>query len=228
MIVAQIYEISELSQDFQNYKENRKKRNEIDSTLEKLNNLNLQLQKFLDSYHVIIRNINIKISFDLIAISENALKTLMKSQHEFNSHNNQTHQINSAIDQISNASSVLAGIWSHYLGNRLSPSRDLLEIVEKLPEIQKNRDQIDGIIASIARYENKLPITSSDFDLVEKHFQQLNKLLEGHQSLPQEIKEFLIKVRDKNFTVDDLTENIMKWCSEDNRGKSFLITFSTE
>jgi len=121
----------------------------------------------------------------------------------------------------------LTAIWSEYL-NSLGQTIDHLEPFAKVEQCTSIIHKIKIELGSLEALATTLPQGPEPFRLAVQHQKEIQKLILqlDLKEVPPAVQKFLKGINTSGVTLDDLTEEILKWLKKKNMLKSFHISAS--
>lgn len=117
----------------------------------------------------------------------------------------------------------IAQRWREYALGLVQNPVNLWAIVQVLPEMQEQKIVINELKEALLQYTSNSPHTSDELGDFDAKLEQLKTQLSGIESVHPEVKMFLYKVHAQKATIADLTDEVLRWCRQENRAEVFQI-----
>ena len=225
MIVDLANETIQVTNAWQKFNELQAVLTDIQDTHAALNSFQSQLTQFINNYNRISQRLSGSEVLDIQIFCKDLRNITKESEDDFNKNRRQVAKIRNLGKNLNNAESNLNDYWSTYANELIEPYHELLELVFQLPEIQRQQKSIQAIKEKLEFYTISIPDTDSKLTEFNNLLHELDQSLSNLQGLSPIISDFLGRVSRGSFTLADISEEILEWCQEDDRGKSFKVSF---
>jgi len=216
-------ELVDQTQQIEKSRSDRAETKNIDDTYQKIVALQQKLDTLTDQVTVLRENDVVPLSQEFIGHLEIAKQKLIDAQQAFQSVRRQVSSISEVQTCIERAEDELKKVWSAYTAKRINPIRTTLELIRGLPDVHNKLNEHHEVLHVIGDFEKRLPRNSADWFKFTQAIARYQLIFDSVEGLDPEIIEFLKKVRNRDATLADLTENILTWCYEGNRLQTFTI-----
>lgn len=224
MIVAQAQKVREQLTTLKKLEEDTENRKDIEATFDELKRVAAALRQFSTLYQPICERLDAeKTSYITTQVGQIA-KDIENSQQEFAKKRRQVKALQEANKEVKELTKNAEAGWKLYAESQLKPQSELLSLVRQLPEINKQLKEIDALIARLEVLTQNSPQNAAE---VKEFDQKLGKLAErlSKLNLEPDIEAFLSNVLHGQATLADLSDEILDWCRQGDRAKTFKIAF---
>jgi chromosome segregation ATPase len=197
----------------------------IEATLSELKTIDKQfeaLKAFLQTVHARLDPSELA---SMATQAEQIADAIEQSQAKFATTLRQVSELKNAYNKLQQLEASVKLAWSTYASAQIKPSRDILTLVESLPEIKAQLENINRLFAQLHSLSQGAVRSSADLAHFDDYLRELEGKLAAVRQLSPEIKDFLDKVRLGTATIADLTASILEWCQADQHAVSFVISF---
>jgi hypothetical protein len=224
MIVSKAQKVRKQLVTLKKLEEDERNRRDIEATRDELEQVAATLRQFTSLYQLI---------HGLLDSQDNAYVTdqvkqidgdVESSHQEFAQHRRQVRALQTTGQKIESLDQQTEASWRLYAEERLTPQLELLSLVRQLPEIRGQLNTIDSLTQRLERFKDTPPNNVKELKEFDQKLQSLTKRL-ASLSLQPAIKDFLTKVLRDEATLADLSDEVLTWCQQGNRAKTFKITF---
>jgi len=217
-IQAQISRRNELEQR----RENRKN---IADSYQKLSATSKLLQETIASFQLVQPRLTNDQIDEVKRKLQNIQNRLKESREEFITEYRQVQRLSAVEKLVQDLQSFLARSWASYVLEQTQPHFDLLNLVEKLPEVTIQGNTITPLRQRLQSASNQLPQKVTRLAQFDSDLQALQNSLTNLSGLSAEVTEFLRRIQKGTASVADLTDEALAWCRENERAGAFKISF---
>lgn len=139
----------------------------------------------------------------------------------------QVQKLRTIQQRIQQLKDRVVSAWKEYVANLLDPQLEVLALVQSLPEIVAQQDDINRLVLQLRSRAEHLPQSSATLGEIDARLGELQQRLAAVRQLSPEVKSFLDKVRAGTATIVDLTPTVLDWCCQGEHAKAFAIRFVT-
>lgn len=203
----------------------RDNRKDITDSYQKLTEISKLLQGTVANFHLIqsrLRNDQIAEVMRQLQHIQNKIK---ESREKFANEYRQAQKLGVVEKLVQELQSFLARAWASYVMAQTQPHFDLLNLVEKLPEVTVKGGTIAPLRQRLQSASSQLPQRESRLIQFDADLQALQNSLANLSGLSAEVAEFLRRVQKGTASVADLTDEVLAWCKENERDRTFKISF---
>jgi chromosome segregation ATPase len=227
MVVELALETKDQLLAWQEFKRNQTALSDIKDTRDSLRELSNNLELFEQQYERIKRRLDKEHVIGIQEFCDELSSNSIDSHDDFATKRRQVLEINKISDKVSELHQSLRAAWHLYAQQQLRPRNDLYELVKHLPEVYRQRAHIEKVLTDLNRQKESVPSDDKELLSFDTNLERLDSGLDRLSGLSPSIQLFLDQVRKGNFTLADLTEEILDWCQQDDRGQAFRVTFGS-
>jgi hypothetical protein len=155
-------------------------------------------------------------------------KQLVKASHQdFSKERRQVQALNAVSVGLRSVTEGLQRDWQDYSQQQVQPQADLLRLVESLPELADQIEDLRGLHRQLASFVVRTPVCQEDLDNFDQTLARLQVRLARLEGLSDGVKKFLRRVLNDEATIADLSEEVLNWCRPPSRVTAFRIAFAT-
>lgn len=217
-IQAQISRRNELEQ-------RRDNRNDISDSHQKLTEISKLLRETITSFHLIkprLTNEQIAEFMKQLQVINNKLK---ESREKFLTQYRQIRELNWVEKLVQDLKGFLERAWVSYVMVQTQPHFELLNLVERLPEVTVQGGAPASLREKLHSASSKLPQRTSQLVQFDTDLQMLQNSLANLSGLSAEVAGFLRRIQKGTASIADLTDEVLAWCRENERAGAFMISF---
>lgn len=197
----------------------------IEASYQKLTEVRKLLQETAASFHLI----QPRLTDDQIAEAVRQLRVinnkLKESREKFMSQYRQIRELAWIEKLVQELKSFLEPAWASYVIVQIQPHFELLNLVEKLPEVTVQGGTLAPLRQRLESASSKLPQRTSHLTQFDADLQTLQSSLANLSGLSSEVTEFLHRIQKGTASITDLTDKVLAWCRENERAGAFKISF---
>lgn len=194
--------------------------NETFGLLATLNENAAQLQTTLQLLHTRLSQAELNA---VIEIGMRCGRQLNQSAERFLLQPRQKSEIQSVQTQLQKAWDLLKKSWGAYVERRIQEPLKLYLQIAELPGVKERKSVYDDIQSKLAIIQKTLPTTQKYLDDFEQTVMQFKSMLQEIGELSEAVKAFLDKIANGTASLDDVTDEVLQWCRQDQRGKAFSV-----
>jgi adenine-specific DNA methylase len=217
-IQAQISRRNELEQ-------RRDNRNNIADSYQRLSATSKLLQETITSFQLIQLRLTNDQTTEVMGKSQIIQSRLRESREKFLTEYRQVQKLGAIEKLVQDLQDFLRRSWTSYVLAQTQPHFDLLNLVEKLPEVTVQGNTIAPLRQRLQSASSQLPQRESRLAQFDADLQALQNSLANLSGLSAEVTEFLHRIQKGTATVSDLTDEVLAWCRENERAGAFKISF---
>lgn len=225
MIVALAQETAVTVQQWQTFKQDQQTAEDIKATLGKLRELDRHIELLERSYRLIAGYL----TTEMIQTVHEPLQTLLANlddlQVQFSDKRDLVSVVKAYLESVIGIEKQLERFWYLYASEQIDRQSELYDLIKNLPEIKQQRSIIEQALNDLREQQQRLPGSAPELERFNQRLAKVSQSMESLQSLPLSIQEFLRKVGRDECTVADLTEEVLAWCRQENRARTFKVTF---
>lgn len=226
MIVALAQETAVTVQQWQTFKQDQQTAEDIKATLIKLRELDRRLELLERSYRLIDGYLTPGMIQDVKEPLRTLLTNLDELQAQFSYRRDLVSAISAYLQNVSGIEKQLERFWYLYASEQIGRQSELYDLIKNLPEIRQQRSIIEQALHDLREQQQRLPGSTLELERFNQRLAKLGQSMESLRSLPPSIQEFLHKVGGNECTIADLTEEVLVWCRQENRARTFRVTFA--
>lgn len=227
MIVQLALDTKKQLLEWQKFKRNQTALSDIKDTIERLKVLSEDLSVFEQQYHRIQLRLDEEHVVRIQKFCDELSSKTSNSYENFALKRRQVLEVNNILEKLSELRQSLQAAWHIYAQQQISPRNELYELVKHLPEVYRQRIEIENILNELNRQKAIVPNSDSELLTFDSNLERIDSRLTKLSSLTPNIQLFLEQVSRGNFTLSDLTDEILDWCQRDDRGRAFKVTFGS-
>jgi hypothetical protein len=224
MIVSQARKVRKQLETLKRLEEDERNRRDIEATHAELKQVAAALHQFGSIYQLIHSLLDPQqtayVTDQIARIDED----VESSRQAFAQQRRQVKTLQSIKNQIDALDQRTKASWKLYAEEQLKPQVELLSLVRQLPEMRGQLNTIDSQTQRLEEFKDTPPNNVKELKEFEQKLQSLTERL-ASLSLQPAIRNFLTKVLGDEATLADLSEEVLNWCQQGNRAKTFKITF---
>ncbi len=223
MIIALVEETCALIREVETRQKAKNELESVNETFRALTALNesiTQLQNMLQLLHTRLSLAEINTITD---IGMRCMWQLNQSAEQFLHQSRQKNQIQVIQTQFQKALDSLKKTWEIYVDRHTCDSLELYRLVAKLPGVSERKAAYDDVQNRLALAKKTLPTTQKHLDDFDRTVAQFKQMLQETGNLREEVKVFLGRIANGTASLADLTDEVLQWCRQDQRGKTFSI-----
>lgn len=148
---------------------------------------------------------------------------LKQSAERFLLQPRQKSELQSVQTQLQKAWDLLKKTWGAYVEKRIHEPLKLYLQVAELPGIRERKAEYDDVRSRLARAQKTLPATQKELDDFDRTVAQFKRMLQEIGELSEAVKTFLDKIANGTASLDDVTDEVLQWCRQGQRGKVFSV-----
>lgn len=203
----------------------RNNRNNIADSYQKLSTTSKLLQETIASFQLIQPRLTNDQTAEVMGKLQIIQSRLKESREKFPTEFRQVQKLSTVEKLVQDLQSFLAGSWASYVLAQTQPHFDLLNLVEKLPEVTVQGNTIAPLRHRLQSASSQFPQRESRLAQFDADLQALQNSLTNLRGLSTEVTEFLRRIQKDTATVSDLTDEVLAWCRENERAGAFKISF---
>lgn len=203
----------------------RDNRNNIADSYQKLMAISKLLRETVASFHLIKPRLTDVQTAEVVRQLQIINDKLKESREKFVNEYRQVQKLSAVEKLVQDLQSFLARSWSSYVLAQTQPHFDLLNLVEKLPEVTIQGGTIAPLRQRLQLASSQLPQRESRLTQFDVDLQSLQNSLANLSGLSAEVTEFLRRVQKGAASVADLTDEVLAWCRDNERAGAFKISF---
>ena len=224
MIVTQAQKVREQLTTLKKLEEDAENRKDIEATYDELKQVTAALRQFSTLYQRIRGRLDAEKTAYIAAQVGQMAKNIETSQQEFAEKRRQVKALKEANKQVKELTQNAEASWKLYAESQLAPQRELLDLVRQLPEINKQLKEIDALTARLEAFTQSSPKNAAEVKEFDQKLAKLAKRL-SNLNLEPDVETFLRDVLRSQATLADLSDEILEWCRQGDRAKTFKIAF---
>lgn len=179
-------------------------------------------QPAFTSFNLDLRMTRIAEAVRQLRVINNKLK---ESREKFMSQYRQIREFDWIEKLVQELKSFLEPAWASYVIVQIQPHFELLNLVEKLPEVTVQGGTLAPLRQRLESASSKLPQRTSHLTQFDADLQTLQSSLANLSGLSSEVTEFLHRIQKGTASITDLTDKVLAWCRENERAGAFKISF---
>lgn len=226
MIVALAQETAVTVRQWQTFSQDQQTAEDIKASLDKLRELDRRLELLERSYRLIDGYLTAEMIQDVKEPLRTLLTSLDELQAQFSRRRDLVSAIKAYLQNVSGIEKQLERFWYLYASEQIDRQSELYDLIKNLPEIKQKRSIIEQALNDLREQQQHLPGSAPDLERFNQRLAKVSQSMESLQSLPPSIQEFLRKVGRNECTIADLTEEVLSWCRQENRARTFRVTFA--
>ncbi|PDW02614.1 hypothetical protein [Candidatus Viridilinea mediisalina] len=226
MIVTLVATVAEKLALEDRLKTNQAEIKSIEATLRALDKVAKTVREFTDQLEVCSPYLDKQVVADIRSQVQFVGQELATSRQRFATNRKEWLGIQKAESHLQRPIKDLADRWQSYASGRLSPYRELMRLVNYLPEVASSATELDQLVRSLEDQAKRPPRTQAQLEQCEGLLKTLGQRLDRVASLSIGIRAFLARVVDNQATLRDLTPEVQQWIAEGKREAAFAISFS--
>lgn len=203
----------------------RDNRKDIDASYQRLTEISKLLQETLASFHLIQSRLTNDQITESIRQLQNIQNKLKESHEKFAIEYRQVQKLIAVEKLVQELQGFLTRAWASYVMAQTQPHFNLLNLVEKLPEVTVQGSLIAPIRQRLESASSQLPRREFHLTQFDADLQALQNSLADLSGLSAEVTEFLRRIQKGTATITDLTDEVLAWCRENERARAFKISF---
>ncbi|MCL4868800.1 MAG: hypothetical protein KJ063_07525 [Anaerolineae bacterium] len=203
----------------------RDNRKDIADSYQKLTEISKLLKETATSFHLIQSRLTNDQIAEVMKQLQNIQNRLKESREKFLTEYRQVQKLGTVEKLVQDLQGFLGRSWASYVLAQTQPHFDLLNLVEKLPEVTVQGNTIDPLRHRLQSASSQLPQKESRLAQFDADLQELQNSLANLSGLSVEVTEFLRRVQKSAASIADLTDEVLVWCRENERAGTFKISF---
>jgi hypothetical protein len=225
MIVAQAQKVRDQLVTLKNLEEDEKNRKDIEATYNAVQQVTAILTQFATLYALVCPRLETQQKLYIIGQVRQISQAITTSQHDFAQQRRQVKSLqNIRQQQIEPLKQQTEENWKLYAENQLRPQFELLTLVRQLPEVTSQQSEFDILKDRLKQFVDKPPRSKTELAEFDQKLQKLTKQLSGLKLEPV-IRGFLNSVLQGEATLADVSDEVLTWCRQGKRAKTFKVTF---
>ena len=224
MIVSQAQKVRSQLATLKKLEEDEKNRKDIEATYDELRQVASTLRQFNTLYQLIHSRLDSQQNFYIISQVQQSDKDIEASHQAFAQQRRQVKTLRDVKQKLESLNQSTEAGWKLYAEAQLHPQLELLKLVKQLPEILGHLNEINNLKERLEQFTHRSPHNSKELAEFDQRLQKLAKRL-SDLNLEPAVKDFLNRVLRGEATLADLSEEILAWCQQGGRAKTFKITF---
>jgi uncharacterized coiled-coil DUF342 family protein len=142
------------------------------------------------------------------------------------SEHRQVPQLNAILKKMKTLSTDIENAWQKYAIEQVAPSLDLLRLVQQLPEVRSQEQELHALHIQLQHFIAQTPLNAGSLSDFESALQELKQRLTHLEGLNSEVRTFLFKVQNGTATLSDMTEEVYQWCRQIQHASAFQVRFA--
>jgi chromosome segregation ATPase len=197
----------------------------IQATLDKLDNLKSTTQSLKKQHQVLWSRFPDDTVQSIRQTAASMVQALEQSRDNFEKQRRQVRELSNVETDAKKLLKQVNDQWSLYVSAQLAPHIELLKLVQVLPEIVRQEQEINELLNQFEALKTNPPSSAPKLAEFDTKLQQLSERLAIQQGLSPAVREFLQKVQQGTATLNDLSDDILAWCRQGDHARAFAISF---
>jgi hypothetical protein len=223
MIVSALDQTQQVLRTYTQFLQDRQQQQQLRETLEWISKFHQAIKTFVDHYTLLEPRLRNSLPSDVANRVLSIQGKLLASRTAFDSSRWQVRLLKQILDETDRLNQVLLETWQAYVEQAIQPKRELYRLLAELPEIRSRQQMFKDKFDFLGRLARVLPGEHAMLQTFDDHLSNLTTLLTDVEGVTPVIQNFLQQVHQGRFTIADLNDEILTWCSVNDRGKSFMI-----
>jgi hypothetical protein len=224
MIVTQAQRVRSQLVTLKKLEEDEKKRKDIEATHSELRQVTSALRQFNTLYQLTRSRLDSEQTSYITSQARQIDEAVEASHQEFTQQRRQVKALQDVKQQVESLTQQTEASWKLYAEGQLNPQLELLELVRQLPEILAQLNEINSLRERLEEFRQRTPYNDVELTEFDRKLRKLVKHL-SDLNLDPAIRDFLGRVLRGEATLDDLSDEILVWCRQGGRAKTFKIAF---
>lgn len=228
MIVELAGEVQHLLRRKEQLEKDQRTTEQVSATLKQLESVQETAYKMLTLCKILQGRIaarNIPLHTASVALVRGDLQD---SREAFQTERRQVSDLRLVLNRLEQRMKDLEREWVAYSTERAQPQIKLLQLVEHLPEMQKQAQEINQLVATLMQHHTSAPTSFGQLSQYDKALQELTQRIRNLEGLSDSIIDFLTRVANRKATLADINDEVRNWYSTGKRASAFLITFKDQ
>lgn len=224
MISQRVKQIQEQLLTLEELEESARNQDAIKATLQALESLQESTTELAELHELIYERLDER----WVVQTDERVRTLdrniQESCDEYHTNRRQVHMLTNIQAQIEQLLKDVKTSWKLYVEAQITPQFELLELVSKLPEVTEQLQELNTQKVHLEQYATGVPSNKMELTEFDRALHNLAHRLSALNLAPK-ITHFLTQILKGSATLEMVDDQILSWCRQGNRAKTFRITF---
>lgn len=226
-ILVQVHTVARQLDDVSTLEHARAEADDVRATFDALN----EVRPFLIAATSPYLCVHSRLNPERIVVIENQLRLLADSlrvlKETFARDRRQARQLQGPVRaQAQQLYTMVTAGWREAAESRARPLLQLLDLVQRLPEMQGQHGVVVQLRTRLQAGIERLPQSESQISAFDADCAALETLLDEMRGLSAPVKAFLANVAERKARLSDLSDEVLAWCRQGTRASAFSITFA--
>ena len=199
--------------------------NDIQATLNVLTTVHQRVTSVVSEFHLLRQRLPPEQAHAVASRLDGLQQDLSRSRDEFAHQRRQVAILETIQSRAVRIEKDLADGWREAAQTKAVPLLQLLSLVWWLPELREQAPSIRELAARIKSYVGELPRTGERLRAFDSACHQLEDQLVTVQGLSDHVRWFLTRVVNGSATLADVSDDVLAWCRQEDRGGAFSVVF---
>lgn len=223
MIVSRLGEAENVLSSYYQLLQDRQQSTQLRATLDALQGANRASQSFVQRYKRLAPRLRNHLPTDFYGRIIAVRQKVVDSQAKFAASSWQANALKVIQDDVKKLNDVVEVAWATYAKLTIQPKQELYGLLKELPEIRRSAFIIERMLRDLDDQTRNLPSSDVELQRFDHQLNEVTAVLINVEGLTPAVRDFLVRVHQGTFTLADLSDDVLAWCRDGDRGAAFKI-----